>query len=135
MQLMCSAFPTQGKIPDHYTCVGKSQSPPLSWDFVPAGVNTFVLICDTPDSPTGKWNHWILYNIPPYVRRIEEGARALSEECEDGLNSWGKKGYGGPCPPGGEYRYCFKLYALDTRLNFKSPPKKQELERVINLAK
>jgi hypothetical protein len=29
------------------------------------------------------------------------------------LNSFGKKAYGGPCPPSGTHRYFFKLYALD----------------------
>ncbi len=46
-----------------------------------------------------------------------------------GVNDFGKTGYGGPMPPRGHgtHHYHFKLYALDTDL--KLPPKaaKQQL--------
>jgi Raf kinase inhibitor-like YbhB/YbcL family protein len=34
-----------------------------------------------------------------------------------GRNSFGKIGYGGPCPPFGTHRYVFHLYALDRLLD------------------
>jgi hypothetical protein len=45
----------------------------------------------------------------------------------NGRNSWGKPGYGGPCPPSGTHRYFFKLYALDTVLNLSSGASKEQL--------
>jgi hypothetical protein len=40
----------------------------------------------------------------------------LPAGCAEGVNSWGRTGYGGPCPPIGRHRYFHRLYALDTRL-------------------
>ncbi len=49
----------------------------------------------------------------------------------EGKNSWGQLGWGGPCPPSGEHRYVFKLYALDTRLNLKAGASKQDVLRAM----
>ena len=32
---------------------------------------------------------------------------------EYGIGDFGKKAYGGPCPPSGTHRYFFTIYALD----------------------
>lgn len=127
MNLKSSAFGHHGKIPKLYTCVGENKSPPLSWEGVPKATKTFVLICDDPDAPRGPWDHWVLYNIPSSIREIKEGSSA----GETGLNSWNNQGYGGPCPPSGEHRYIFKLYALDKALTFEKIPTKKDLEEAI----
>jgi len=49
-----------------------------------------------------------------------------------GRNSWGRTGYGGPCPPSGEHRYFFKAYALDTELNLEEGVTKEELIEAMN---
>ncbi|HKK66189.1 MAG TPA: YbhB/YbcL family Raf kinase inhibitor-like protein, partial [Clostridia bacterium] len=48
-----------------------------------------------------------------------------------GKNSFGKVGYGGPCPPGGTHRYFFTLYALDIQLDVSPGLDKQELLNTI----
>jgi len=48
-----------------------------------------------------------------------------------GTNSWGRTGYGGPCPPSGTHRYFFKLYALDTALNLKAGASKEDVLRAM----
>ena len=59
--------------------------------------------------------------------------RALTEKATppagsvDGKNSWGRTGYGGPCPPSGTHRYFFKLYALDTVLDLPNGATKDQL--------
>ena len=45
--------------------------------------------------------------------------KKLENGTMQGISDFGKPGYGGPCPPGGTHRYFFKLYALDTTLNFQ----------------
>ena len=80
---------------------------------------------DDPDAPVGTWDHWIVFNIPPTTTRIIKGEEPIGI---GGKNSWGRTGYGGPCPPLGVHRYLFKLYALDTMLSLKEKASKKEIE-------
>ena len=52
----------------------------------------------------------------------------MPPETRQGLNSWKKTGYGGPCPPIGRHRYFHKLYALDTLLQLDKPDKDRLLK-------
>jgi phosphatidylethanolamine-binding protein (PEBP) family uncharacterized protein len=54
LTLTSPSFEHNANIPSLYTCDGKSISPRLSWADAPAGMQTFVLICDDPDAP---WEH------------------------------------------------------------------------------
>jgi Raf kinase inhibitor-like YbhB/YbcL family protein len=58
-------------------------------------------------------------------------AEALPEGTLQGINDWKKTGYGGPCPPIGQHRYFFKLYALDTVLPDLQYPTKAALEKAM----
>lgn len=127
MKLTSTVFVHNSNIPTKYTCDGIDVSPPLSWTEVPDGTKSFVLIHDDPDAvPVAGyvWNHWILYNIPATVRSIPENSSAGTEVT----TSFGTAKYGGPCPPNGEHKYFFKLYALDTMLSIKNPKSKKDLE-------
>ncbi len=121
---LSSAVIQEGEfIPVKYSCSGLDISPELKWKNAPPGVKSFALIFDDPDAPGGTWVHWVIYNIPAKVRRLPEDLQSrlpqdsLFEDIVQGINSWKKKGYGGPCPPRGEtHRYYFKLYALDKNI-------------------
>jgi Raf kinase inhibitor-like YbhB/YbcL family protein len=114
--LKSSSFTDRGTIPSLYTCDGRDLSPQLTWRGAPARTESYVMICDDPDAPSGTWYHWVLYNIPRSVSQIPQGAgRVVGADV--GQNSWGRTQYNGPCPPGSSiHRYNFTLYALDTRL-------------------
>ena len=116
MILSSSAFADGATIPARSTCDGENHSPPLSWREVPTGAVALALVVDDPDAPAGTWVHWVLFNLPTLATGLSEGisgADTLPRGTIEGTNSWGRRGYGGPCPPSGTHRYFFKLYALD----------------------
>lgn len=114
--LTSSSFSDRKDIPSLYTCDGRDLSPQLAWSGAPAKTQSYVLICDDPDAPSGNWYHWVLYNIPSAVTELPEG-RAQPSGAVLGKNSWGRTQYNGPCPPASSiHRYSFTLYALDIRL-------------------
>ncbi len=120
--LSSPAFAGGEAIPRRYSCDGPDLSPPLEWADPPAGTQGFVLVMDDPDAPAGTWVHWVWYDIPADLRALPEGVPAEAEPASggrQGKNSWGRLGYGGPCPPDGTQRYFFRLYALDTLLDLE----------------
>ena len=123
ISLTSNAFIEGAMIPQRYSCDGEDISPHLAWTDVPSGTRSLALICDDPDAPVGTWDHWVVYNIPADVHSLQEGIAEkaiLDNGAVHGNNSWGRIGYGGPCPPSGTHRYFFKIFALDTLLDLKS---------------
>lgn len=114
-----SVFEEGGRIPEKYTCDGADISPPLYIEGLKEGVKSLVIICEDPDAPKGVFTHWIAWNVEP-ASEIPENVpktRVVDHpKMIQGINDFGKIGYNGPCPPGGEHRYYFKVYALDTLL-------------------
>lgn len=114
-------------IPARHTCDGADVSPALLIEDIPDGTACLALVVDDPDAPVGTWDHWVAYDIP-VTTTVPEGARSLGTP---GRNSWRRTGYGGPCPPFGEHRYFFRVYALDARLGLpEGAGKKRVLEAV-----
>lgn len=120
MTLASPAFAHDGLIPVRYTCDGSDLSPPLTFAGVPAGAASLVLVCDDPDAVSGAWDHFLIFNLSPATPGLPEGlpppVAAYPDGSLPGKNSWGRPGYGGPCPPSGIHRYVFTLYALDALL-------------------
>jgi len=128
--VISSAFNEGGMIPSKYTCDGADVSPALAWDGIPEGTKSIALISDDPDAPVGTWVHWVLWNLPPDAKGLPEQVPTdpeLPDGARQGINDFGRAGYGGPCPPGGTHRYYFKVYALDTMLNLPSGTRKANL--------
>ncbi len=129
MRISSPAFETGKPIPEKHSCDGEDISPTLAWEDLPPGAKSLALIVDDPDAPRGTWDHWLVFNIPPAVKGLREGAGAdnLPGQARHGRNSWNRNDWGGPCPPGGTHRYLFKLYALDTMLDLSQGASKAEL--------
>ncbi|RME55242.1 YbhB/YbcL family Raf kinase inhibitor-like protein [Candidatus Woesearchaeota archaeon] len=124
MKITSPVFENNGDIPSKYTCDGKDVNPELVIEDVPENAKTLALIVDDPDAPAGTWVHWVVWNIPKDIGKIEED----SVPGIEGMNDFRKNSYGGPCPPSGKHRYYFKLYALDAMLNLDASATKKDLE-------
>lgn len=134
--LQSPSFVHMGAIPLKHTCEGQDSSPALFWVNPPVGTRSFVLIVDDPDAPDPRaprmtWVHWVLYNIPLSVKELKEAVKELPQGTLDGVNDWGRTGYGGPCPPIGRHRYFFKLYALSKELPSLRRPTKKDIEKAM----
>ena len=129
LRLTVPSFQDAGPIPLQFTCYadgGTAMSPPLQWDYVPEGTQSFVLMLTGPENHRRRshtvaffWGRW---NIPADARQLAEG-QPLGLELPDGsyhmASDDGILGYDPPCaPPGaGPIHYQFKLYALDEMLS------------------
>ena len=120
MKLTSSAFSHGSAIPKRFTCEGQNISPELSWTDAPKETKSFVLFLHDPDAPRKNgFTHWVVYNIPPTVSRIEENVprnASIQGLGLQGRNDSGTVGYMGPCPPSGSHRYFARLYALRAEL-------------------
>jgi len=130
MRIKSSAFQHAERIPLKYTCDGEDINPPLTIEDIPKGTESLVLIVDDPDAPMGVWTHWTLWNIAPKTEEI--GEDSVPAGAVEGMTNFKSTGYGGPCPPDGQHRYFFKLYALDSELELDSSVDAEELEEAMN---
>jgi Raf kinase inhibitor-like YbhB/YbcL family protein len=128
LEVTSPSFTHEGAIPLEFTCDGADVSPALSWTAGPEGTQSYALIMDDPDAPRGTWVHWVVWNIPqPSLVDAIPAREALDDGTMQGMNSWPKRGYGGPCPPSGTHRYYFKVYALDATLDLPASTNKEAL--------
>ena len=131
MKLTSTAFEHNQSMDKKYTCDAQDTNPSLEIFDVPVEAVSLVLIMDDPDAikPAGKvCDHWIVWNIPPSTTIIPEGQEPSGihgKGTSDNLD------YHGPCPPDGEHRYFFKLYALDTEISLNEGASKLEVEQAM----
>ncbi|MBI5449177.1 YbhB/YbcL family Raf kinase inhibitor-like protein [Candidatus Gottesmanbacteria bacterium] len=126
MVVSSPAFGNNEAIPDRFTCMEKNVSPPMVISWVPKEAKSLVFIIDDPDAPFGVFTHWLLWNIPPETKYIEEGK--MPEGAVSGYNGFGRSGYSGPCPVSGLHRYFFTVTALDSIVGLNGQAKRSELE-------
>ena len=129
MNLSSPAFEHHQPIPAKYTCDGENINPLLQFSDIPDSTKSLVLIMDDPDAPAGLWVHWTIWNIDPGTAEIAENS--VPPGSIEGVTSFGKPGYGGPCPPSGTHRYFFKFFALDTKLDIPGTSEKAGLEKAM----
>ncbi len=135
LELRSAGFDEGEMIPSQYTCDGENVSPPLEWTDVPEGTGSLALILEDIDSVKGVWSHWVVYDIPPDLEMLAQGApssETLPWGGTQGRNDFDEIGYGGPCPSDGKtHRYVVRLLALDRTLDLDPGARREEiLERV-----
>ncbi len=119
-------FADGGAIPRRYSCDGDDVSPPLSWADAPEGAASLALVMDDPDAR--GWVHWVVVDMTASATgSLPAGWATTPGASPQGTNSWGRVGYGGPCPPSGSHRYVFRLLALETALALAAAPTAQQV--------
>jgi Raf kinase inhibitor-like YbhB/YbcL family protein len=117
--LSSPAFADGAEIPARHAHAGcgpgaADVSPPLVFRGVPPAARSLALIVDDPDAPGGVFVHWVVYDLAPTKAALPAGLPPAVVGFQQGRSGFGTPGWGGPCPPSGEHRYVFRLYALDT---------------------
>lgn len=109
MKITTAAFHDGAAIPREFTCEGDDAPPVLVVSDLPPGTRSLAIIMDDPDAPKGTFTHWLVYDIPAGEGSLEVGNGKTLE------NGFGRRAYGGPCPPPGHglHRYYFTAYAVD----------------------
>lgn len=138
IRLTSSAFADGAAIPERHTADGENVSPQLTWSSPPPRTESFALICEDPDAPSGDFVHWLVWNIPATRRQLEAGELkeglppTEQRDVLQGKNGFALEGYSGPRPPPGKpHRYLFRLFALDRRLTLPPGAKRAELDRAM----
>ncbi|MDO8469597.1 MAG: YbhB/YbcL family Raf kinase inhibitor-like protein [bacterium] len=128
IKLKSSAFKEGELIPQKHTCDGEDVNPMLEVRNLPHETVSLALTMDDPDATRGTaWDHWLIWNIPAETQYIAEDT--LPPDAVQGMNTWGKVKWSGPCPPEGAppHRYVFTVYALDIKLDLALGSTKGEL--------
>ena len=113
-------------IPRRFACDGDDASPTLSWSGAPADTAAMALVMDDPDA--GGFVHWVVFDMTASASgSLPAGWSKSADASPQGTNSFGRVGYGGPCPPSGSHRYSFRLLALGQELALSGAPKAQEV--------
>jgi hypothetical protein len=129
--LSSTAFPDGGAIPRRFSCDGEDVSPDLTWSGAPDGTQALALIVTDPDAR--DFVHWLVYDLAGSPSGgLPIGVSSSPDAPAQGTNSFGKLGYGGPCPPSGTHRYRFTLYALDQAAELKGAPRVGELQAAMD---
>lgn len=126
MNISSSSFKDGGGIPPKHAMKaipgGMNLSPQLSISGVPAGTTSLAICFVDRYPPARNWVHWLAVNVPPAATSIAEGASgsAMPAGSIELVNTFGKKGYGGPQPPRGSglHPYELAVYALSDAPGF-----------------
>lgn len=127
--LTSPAFHNYSVLPRRFTADGRDISPPLDWSHIPRKTVSLVVVMipahHDANGPSA-FRNWMIVNIPPAIKGLPENlphARHIDAipSAQQGKNSYGHFGYGGPSPPSkrsGIHHYRIILYALSRKLLF-----------------
>jgi len=127
LKITSPIFEHNQQIPEKYGCKNHAPNPPLTIEGTPSETKTLAVIMDDPDAPSGTFDHWVVWNIPPSTSKIAENSVPGTE----GVNSSGERSYTCPYPPSGTHRYFFKVFALNVMLDLSADSGKRDLEKAM----
>ena len=112
ISITSTGFDDNATIPKQFTCTGRNDSPPLKWTGVRSSTKRLTLIMRDLDA---HFIHWQVRGIDPDVTSVARDKTPKGGRAD--ANSFGTKGYSGPCPPEGEgpHHYAFILTALGAK--------------------
>jgi Raf kinase inhibitor-like YbhB/YbcL family protein len=126
MPFSSPSFLESQPIPKRHAGDGENLSPALSWQKTNSSIQSYSIIVEDPDAPSGTFIHWVIYNISADINGLPEGLpvqSAIPGIGLQGMNDIGQSGYYGPCPPAGKpHRYFFKIFALDRMIEVPKKP-------------
>jgi hypothetical protein len=112
MKLFIDDIADMGKLPKKCSCDAEGISPLIKWQDIPKETKSLALTVIDPDAVGGTFIHWLVCDINPSISFIPE-AGPIPEGSREIPNSSSGGNYYPACPPSGEHRYIFTLYALD----------------------
>ena len=119
-------FADNQPIPRRYACDGDDVSPPLAWSGAPGDTAAMALVMDDPDAD--GFIHWVVFDMTASATgSLSAGWSKSPDAPPQGTNSFGRAGYGGPCPPSGTHRYVFRLLALGQALGLSGAPTAEQV--------
>ena len=78
------------------------------------------------------FTHWVIFDLGANTTQLGEGVQPaphLPDGAIQGTNSFGKLGYGAPCPPTGPaHHYRFTIYSLDDLLRLRPGANKEQVQ-------
>jgi Raf kinase inhibitor-like YbhB/YbcL family protein len=129
IQMTGGGFAPGGALASENGCDGAGRSPTILWHDVPPDAQGLVVLAEDPDAK--DFAHWVVYNIPGSEAGLTAGISnepTLGDGAYQGVNSFGKIGYGAPCPPkGSTHHYEFFVYALDAQIGLASGKTEDEV--------
>ncbi len=104
-------------------------SPHFSWANIPQETKSLIVMAFDKDIPLRglslfTWIHWLVYDILPEIMELDEGFpnnASFENGTKQGITTFRKPGYGGPCPPFGTHRYFFRVLAIALNLKILQP--------------
>ena len=135
LRVSTPAFADRQPIPDVHAAEGQNISPTLAWTAGPAGTQSYVVMMEDPDvGQDPPFVHWLLYDVPASVTRLDEAvpggpAPPGLGDARQGPNEYGSLGYFGPRPPKSDpaHAYHVQVFALDRMLGLPFGATRAEL--------
>ena len=97
-----TSFKETGFLQIKFTCEGTDSSPHIAWGEVPSNTQSIAVVSEDLDLAGAVASHWIVWGLPPDTLELPAGASgssALPTDAVEGVNTYDKPGYKGPCPP------------------------------------